>query len=127
LDRRVFLYLIPAIMFVSLLYVVAHLFAPPKAVVPTEIGADEGNRCAQGETIACTTPQGCAGHRPCQLGHFGECVPDYECTPGETMSCPYDVCTMGRKECGQCGKWGPCIGPPECGEGDYCPAGNGSA
>jgi len=127
LDKRIFLYLIPAILLVSLLYVVVHFFIPPKMGMPEEVLDVAGSECGRGETLACMTALGCAGHKPCQLGNFGECVPDYECTPGEIESCPYDVCTMGQKECDQCGKWGPCIAPSQCGEGDYCSAGNDSA
>lgn len=127
MDNRVFLYLIPAVMLVSLLYVVVHFFVPPKMGVPGGVLEDSGPGCSAGETMACVTAQGCRGHRPCQLGNFGECLPDYECAPGDVEVCPYNVCTAGQKECGPCGRWGPCTAPPECGDGDYCSAENDSA
>lgn len=122
MDRRIFLYLIPIILLLSLMYVVVHFFFPPKIGMENEIGAETGQECSAGETRACVSEEGCRGYRPCQLGRFGECVIDYECTPGEMGDCPFTVCAVGKRTCDGCGRWGVCIGPPGCEGTENCSA-----
>ncbi len=124
MDKRVFFYLIPAILLLTLIYVLVHFFIPPGIGIGEGAAAEIGPECSAGQTRACVTADGCAGYRPCRLGEFGECVVERQCVPGETGSCPFTVCTVGQRVCGECGKWGPCTAPPGCGEDVDCASNN---
>jgi hypothetical protein len=124
LDKRVFVYLIPIILLISLAYVMIHFFVPPITGMPEGGEFRPGPECSAGEAVACVSASGCRGHRPCQLGSLGECMVDYECTPGEIGNCPFTVCTAGKRTCDECGRWGVCVGPPGCNESGVCAPGN---
>lgn len=118
MERKVFLVIVPAMVFVALIYVLLQFFSSPGVGAQEEAAAPAAQECVPGVRVDCTTAEGCAGHRPCRLGELGECVPDYECSPGDVGPCIFTVCTQGTRTCSPCGRWGPCE-PPEC-EGEYC-------
>jgi len=123
MERGVFLYLIPALVFFALLYFMWPFFSPPQPEFWQAPLPHQEPECVPGSEPSCITRDGCYGNRPCVLGKLGGCVKDFECTPGDSEPCAYSSCVQGRRECDSCGKWGMCVPPPGC-EIGYCPVGD---
>ncbi|MEM4272261.1 MAG: hypothetical protein QXH30_01610 [Candidatus Bilamarchaeaceae archaeon] len=111
----------------SLAYVVLNINTAPIsyefAPQNVSISADYAGECALGQEKRCTI-SGCAGVIKCSYGRWTECKIEKECSKGEARPCPYG-CSEGIQECGECGKWGPCMPIPlpagtACGSSEAC-------